>query len=180
MASKTSLLLLQLSLLAAGVVSEDVIFHFENQCPYSIWISSNSPIGDADPERPRNTLEIFNMPDTWTGSLWARPHQMLQRPRLSFLLPNRRLRVRHHLLRLLSTGSPGHPPQLRHQQLRRPLPPQPHPPLQHSRPDPAPRRPPRTRWLRPFPHCRLRPRLVQCLPVVSRLNEQGRRVRRLL
>ncbi|XP_050939390.1 thaumatin-like protein 1b [Cucumis melo] len=70
--SKTSLLLLQLFLLAAGVLSEDVIFHFENQCPYSIWLSSNPPIGDADPESPPYTLEIFIMPDTWTGSLWVR------------------------------------------------------------------------------------------------------------
>ncbi|XP_022144750.1 thaumatin-like protein 1b [Momordica charantia] len=72
MASKASLLLLlQLSLLTAGVVC-DVIFHFDNQCPYSIWLAANPSIGDADPESPPDTLEVFTMPDTWTGSIWAR------------------------------------------------------------------------------------------------------------
>ncbi|GLT69248.1 hypothetical protein SLA2020_414120 [Shorea laevis] len=62
--------LLLLSLITGGW--SDIIFYYENQCNYTVWLSASPSIGDADPESGPGTLEIFSMPDQWTGSIWAR------------------------------------------------------------------------------------------------------------
>jgi len=50
----------------------DLIFYYENKCSYPVWLAARPSIGDSDPERGPDTLEIFSMPDQWTGSIWAR------------------------------------------------------------------------------------------------------------
>ncbi|KAB1221187.1 Thaumatin-like protein 1 [Morella rubra] len=50
----------------------DLYFHYENRCSYTVWLAASPSVGDADPERSPETLEIFSMPDEWTGSIWAR------------------------------------------------------------------------------------------------------------
>jgi len=50
----------------------DIIFKYDNQCSYSLWLSASPSVGDADPESGPETLEIFTMPDQWTGSIWVR------------------------------------------------------------------------------------------------------------
>jgi hypothetical protein len=50
----------------------DIIFKYENQCNYTVWLSARPSVGDADPESGPGTLEIFTMPDQWTGSIWVR------------------------------------------------------------------------------------------------------------
>ncbi len=47
----------------------DIIFKYDNQCSYSVWLSASPSVGDADPESGPETLEIFTMPDQWTGSI---------------------------------------------------------------------------------------------------------------
>ncbi|KAF5477739.1 hypothetical protein F2P56_004356 [Juglans regia] len=70
MGGKTLINLLLL-LLITGAHSE-VTFNFENQCTYTIWLAASPSIGDADPESGPGTLELFSMPDQWSGSIWAR------------------------------------------------------------------------------------------------------------
>ncbi|KAF5473710.1 hypothetical protein F2P56_005681 [Juglans regia] len=65
-------LMIGLLLLIAGSAHSDLIFNYENRCTYPIWLAASPSIGDADPERGPGTLEIFFMPDQWTGSIWAR------------------------------------------------------------------------------------------------------------
>ncbi|XP_023005796.1 thaumatin-like protein 1b [Cucurbita maxima] len=73
MAFKTSLiLLLQVALLAAGVISDDVVFVFQNQCPYPIWLSSGIATGYTNLKMKSDTSKTYTMPYTWNGSIWAR------------------------------------------------------------------------------------------------------------
>ncbi|XWS59597.1 hypothetical protein CRYUN_Cryun08bG0135800 [Craigia yunnanensis] len=53
-------------------VQSDITFNFDNECSFSVWLSASPSIGDADPESAPGTLELFSMPDTWTGSIWVR------------------------------------------------------------------------------------------------------------
>jgi hypothetical protein len=50
----------------------DLIFYYKNKCSYPVWLAARPSIGDSDPERDPDTLEIFSMPNQWTGSIWAR------------------------------------------------------------------------------------------------------------
>ncbi|XVE76095.1 hypothetical protein DITRI_Ditri12bG0145600 [Diplodiscus trichospermus] len=50
----------------------DIIFNFVNECSFTVWLSASPSIDDGAPERAPGTWEIFYMPDTWTGSIWAR------------------------------------------------------------------------------------------------------------
>ncbi|XVF76344.1 hypothetical protein PTKIN_Ptkin13bG0259000 [Pterospermum kingtungense] len=50
----------------------DITFNFDNRCSFTVWLSASPSIGDGDPERAPGTLEIFSMPDPWTGSIWLR------------------------------------------------------------------------------------------------------------
>ncbi|KAB1221190.1 hypothetical protein CJ030_MR2G025724 [Morella rubra] len=45
----------------------DLFFHYENRCSYTVWLAASPSVGDADPERNPETLEIFSMPVDWTG-----------------------------------------------------------------------------------------------------------------
>ncbi|CAK7343254.1 unnamed protein product [Dovyalis caffra] len=71
MSDKTFICLLVLFLAVTGGKS-DVTFNFENNCLDNVWLSSSPSDGDLDPESGPGTLEIFDMPDPWTGSIWAR------------------------------------------------------------------------------------------------------------
>ncbi|KAJ4705022.1 Thaumatin [Melia azedarach] len=63
--------LLILLLLISGGQCEVKLF-IENQCSYTVWFAANPADGDANAEKAPGTLEIFIMPDTWSGSIWAR------------------------------------------------------------------------------------------------------------
>ncbi|KAG5003063.1 hypothetical protein JHK86_027202 [Glycine max] len=53
-------------------VQSDVTFTFENLCSDTLWRASNPSIGDLEPDLPRDTYEIFNMDDHYSGSIWVR------------------------------------------------------------------------------------------------------------
>lgn len=63
--------LLPLFFFFSGVQS-DVTFTFENLCSDTLWRASNPSIGDLEPDLPRDTYEIFNMDDHYSGSIWVR------------------------------------------------------------------------------------------------------------
>ncbi|KAJ9173857.1 hypothetical protein P3X46_016950 [Hevea brasiliensis] len=50
----------------------DITFMFENNCQETLWFASSPSDGDLDPENGPDTLEIFSMPDPWSGSIWVR------------------------------------------------------------------------------------------------------------
>ncbi|XVF76345.1 hypothetical protein PTKIN_Ptkin13bG0259100 [Pterospermum kingtungense] len=50
----------------------DITFNFDNECTFTVWLSASPSIGDGDPEGGPGTLELFSMPDPWTGSIWVR------------------------------------------------------------------------------------------------------------
>ncbi|OMO73741.1 Thaumatin [Corchorus olitorius] len=72
MAFKAIFSLFLLLVISGKLVQSDITFNFDNQCSFTVWLAASPSIGDGDPERGPGTLEIFSMPDTWTGSIWAR------------------------------------------------------------------------------------------------------------
>lgn len=50
----------------------EVILNIENQCSYTVWLAASPSSGDFNSEHAPGTLEIFSMPEPWTGSIWAR------------------------------------------------------------------------------------------------------------
>ncbi|OMO84085.1 Thaumatin [Corchorus olitorius] len=65
--------LVLLLVISGKLVQSDKTFNFDNQCSFTVWLAASSSIADFDPERgPGTTLKIASVPDTWTGSIWAR------------------------------------------------------------------------------------------------------------
>ncbi|KAB2087213.1 hypothetical protein ES319_A04G087700v1 [Gossypium barbadense] len=72
MGSKAIFSLVLVLVISGKFVQSDLTFNFDNECSFSVWLSASPSVGDGDPERGPGTLEIFSMPDPWTGSLWLR------------------------------------------------------------------------------------------------------------
>ncbi|KAH1039616.1 hypothetical protein J1N35_041359 [Gossypium stocksii] len=72
MGSKAIFSLVLILVISGKFVQSDLTFNFDNECSFSVWLSASPSVGDGDPERGPGTLEIFSMPDPWTGSLWLR------------------------------------------------------------------------------------------------------------
>ncbi|XVE76094.1 hypothetical protein DITRI_Ditri12bG0145500 [Diplodiscus trichospermus] len=72
MASVAAFSVFLLFVISGRFVGCDVTFKFDNRCSFTVWLAASPSIGDGAAERAPGTLEIFFMPDTWSGSIWAR------------------------------------------------------------------------------------------------------------